>query len=142
MAQGLGDRSEVLLVLMPWGLPEGLVEELKTKCLGIQIITYSVGFDDKVPPLEIPQATWDTVTALFTWMAFPTPQQAPNLQYVQLLTAGCNHVSAKPIFQDTEVVFCTANGYILYEHWENQKSQTWVMPEHDEDTEDAVGLRM
>ncbi|KZL81255.1 glyoxylate reductase [Colletotrichum incanum] len=160
MAQGLSDRFEVLLVLMPWDLPGDLVRELKIKCPGIHIITYRVGFYDKVPPLEIPQATWDTVTALFTWMAFPTPEQAPKLQYVQLLTAGCNHVSTKPIFKNTEVVFCMANGVHppqisewviatflsfqrhLYEHWENQKRQMWVMPEHDEDTEDAVGLRM
>ncbi|KAK6225230.1 hypothetical protein QIS74_01277 [Colletotrichum tabaci] len=160
MTHGLGDRSEVLLVLMPWDLPDDLVQDLKTTSPGIQVITYRVGFYDKAPPVEIPQATWDRVTALFTWMAFPTPEQAPGLQYVQLLAAGCNHVSDMPIFHGTDVVFCTANGvhppqisewviatflsfqHHLYEHWENQKRRTWVMPEHDEDTQDAVGLRM
>lgn len=31
---------------------------------------------------------------------------------------------------------------VVQEHWENQKVGKWVDPESDEDTEDAVGLRM
>lgn len=31
---------------------------------------------------------------------------------------------------------------LVYEHWDNQKVGKWVDPESDEDTEDAVGLRM
>ncbi|TQN74335.1 hypothetical protein CSHISOI_01145, partial [Colletotrichum shisoi] len=64
----------------------------------------------KHPPIEIPQTTWNRVTALFTWMAFPVLEQAPSLQYVRLLAAGCDHVSDMPIFHGTDVVFCTANG--------------------------------
>lgn len=31
---------------------------------------------------------------------------------------------------------------LVFEHWDNQKLGNWVMPESDEDTEDAVGMRM
>lgn len=46
--------------------------------------------------------------------------------------------------QMSEWVIATFLGFQhhLYEYWENQKRQTWVTPESDEDTEDAVGLRM
>ncbi|KAE8330494.1 hypothetical protein BDV39DRAFT_201905 [Aspergillus sergii] len=32
--------------------------------------------------------------------------------------------------------------FTLFEHWDNQKRETWATPETDEDVEDAVGLRM
>lgn len=53
---------------------------------------------------------WDDVTVFVTGPAFPEVSQAPKLQLVQLQSAGANYVLDKPIFKDTDVAFCTANG--------------------------------
>lgn len=60
---------------------------------------------------------WKDVTILLTFTYLPQPKDAPTLQYVQLISAGANHVLGHPLFRDgrgdgeeEEVVFCTANG--------------------------------
>lgn len=101
---------EVLLILMPWDPPAWFTDALPKISPGIKIITHKCSMYDKEVPAEITQETWDSVTIFFTWNALPAKGQAPNLQYVQLLSAGCNHVIGTPLFEETDVTFCTANG--------------------------------
>ncbi|KAF7560071.1 hypothetical protein G7046_g4080 [Stylonectria norvegica] len=151
---------EVLLVIMPWDPPEPYIESLAAISPGIRVVTHRCGMYDTKVPVEISQEVWETVTVLFTWNSFPPKEQATNLQYVQLLSAGCNQAMGTAIFEDRNIAFCTANGvhppqisewviatflsfqHHLYDHWDNQKTSSWVKPISDEDTEDAVGLRM
>lgn len=59
---------------------------------------------------------WKDVTILLTFTYLPQPKDAPKLQYVQLISAGANHILDHPLFRDgrgdgkEEVQFCTANG--------------------------------
>ncbi|CAM1501474.1 Fc.00g034580.m01.CDS01 [Cosmosporella sp. VM-42] len=163
--QSLTKKPEVLLVIMPWDLPKSFVQNLDAIRPRIEVISYKCGMYDTEVPVEISHETWSRVTVLFTWRSFPSKEQASNLEYVQLLSAGCNHAMGKPIFEDTDISFCTANGVHppqiaewvistflafqhhpykpeVYDHWENQKREVWVEPISDEDTEDAVDLRM
>ena len=41
---------------------------------------------------EVPASVWAKVEVLYTWGALPDPAQAPNLRWVQLDTAGVNHL--------------------------------------------------
>lgn len=102
--------NEVLFVLAPWTPPEDYVRSLSQISPGITVITYECGSYDTELPTDISQETWAKVTVLLTWRLFPTKEQAPNLRYVQLLSAGCNHIVGKPIFEETDIAFCTANG--------------------------------
>ncbi|KAH7011063.1 hypothetical protein EDB80DRAFT_749605 [Ilyonectria destructans] len=145
---------------MPWDLPESFMSSMLEALPNITIHTQKCGMYDVEPPKEIPQETWNTVTVLFTWNMLPEKDQAPNLRFAQLLSAGCNQIMDKPIFEETDIAFCTANGvhppqisewvvstflafhHHLYKHWNNQHKSVWVAPESDEDTEDSFGLRM
>lgn len=103
-------KPEVILILMPWEIPADFVEHIKTLSPGIEVHIYFGGRHDKVVPSEISEEAWKKVTVLFTWNALPPKDLVPNLEYVQLLSAGCNHVADDPLFKDTDVSFCTANG--------------------------------
>lgn len=52
---------------------------------------------------------WREVEVLCTFTTLPAPEQAPRLRWVQLYSAGVNHVVNHPLFQ-TPVVFTTASG--------------------------------
>ncbi|KAE8141439.1 D-isomer specific 2-hydroxyacid dehydrogenase [Aspergillus pseudotamarii] len=110
-------------------------------------------------PRDISQETWNSITILLTWNYVPVKEHVPNLRYVQLHTTGCNHIADTPLFKDSDVSFCTANGvhppqiaewviatFLGFQHHCNRfvdsSRETWAIPESDEDTGDAVGLRM
>lgn len=108
------DQPEVLLVLMSWDLPLWFIEKISVVSPGIKLITRRTVRGAQEVPDDIPQDIWDSVTVLFTWIEVPSKEKAPKLRYVQLLTAGCNHMMEKPIFGDPDVIFCTANGVHPY----------------------------
>jgi hypothetical protein len=103
-------RREVLLAFVPWDLPSWFTDSVSTASPGIEVIGYRCGMYDKDVPPDIPEETWQSVTVFLTWNVLPAKELVPNLRYVQLLTAGCNHVAGNPLFEDTDIQFCTANG--------------------------------
>lgn len=110
MTQNAASLPEVLLVIMPWEVPIAFLEHASIVSPGITVISHKCTMYETQVPADISQDTWDRVTVLFTWNSFPEKEQAPNLQYVQLLSAGANQVADKPIFTDTDITFCVANG--------------------------------
>jgi hypothetical protein len=102
--------GEVLLVLLPWAPRKEYVDNMSQISPGIRVITYKTAMYDTEVPKEIPNETWETVTVLLTWKLFPTKEQAPKLRYVQLLSAGCDQLFGLPIFEETDIAFCTASG--------------------------------
>jgi phosphoglycerate dehydrogenase-like enzyme len=58
---------------------------------------------------EVPDSVWETVEVLYTWGALPDPAKAPNLRWVQLDTAGVNHLLDTPLWQ-SDVMLTTLNG--------------------------------
>ncbi|CAG7566405.1 unnamed protein product [Fusarium equiseti] len=60
-------------------------------------------------PLEpvFDEKEWEDTTIILTAVAtshlLPKPEQAPHLQYVQLTSAGADHMMDKPIFTDTKI---------------------------------------
>lgn len=62
---------------------------------------------------DITKDEWKSVTLLVTGYSregLPELQDVPNLQYIQLSSAGANAVVSDPLYTDTDVAFCTANG--------------------------------
>ncbi|KAK3991071.1 hypothetical protein QBC44DRAFT_349473 [Cladorrhinum sp. PSN332] len=116
-------------------------------------------WDQGHPPF--PDEEWKDVTLLLTFTVLPTPEQAPNLQFVQLMSAGANHVLEAPIFKNTDVKFCTANGvhgpqisewiigtYLAFQHrfpqyQLKQATQTWDRSDLlliDDSTSKTIGI--
>ena len=58
----------------------------------------------------VPDKAWTTVDILFTSNVFPKPEQAPNLRWVQLYSAGINHVVNEPIISADSLEVTTASG--------------------------------
>lgn len=62
---------------------------------------------------ELTQADWHDATILlagFSQESLPKKDDVPKLEYVQLTSAGANLVVSDPLFSETDVAFCTANG--------------------------------
>ncbi|GKU22037.1 unnamed protein product [Fusarium langsethiae] len=67
-------------------------------------------------PLEPPfdEGEWRDTTIILTGVTtaklLPEPEQVPHLQYIQLTSAGADHLIKTPIFTNTKIPICTANG--------------------------------
>ncbi|KAI3010030.1 hypothetical protein M752DRAFT_337986 [Aspergillus phoenicis ATCC 13157] len=152
--------QEFLLILMPCAFPDKWIASMRSAVPHIRIEKREIDRNATELPTDISPGTWRDVTALFTWKLLPPKELVPSLQYVQLLSAGCNHVMGTSLFDETDVAFCTANGvhppqitewvfmtFLAFQHHlpgylEHQKLGQWIDPTSDEDTEDAVGLRV
>ncbi|KAK0741961.1 hypothetical protein B0T21DRAFT_360453 [Apiosordaria backusii] len=135
-------RGHKLLMIMPWDQPDEFIEKIKAEFPGLQVVAYrQQEWDQTWAPF--PDEEWKDVTVLLTFTVLPTPEQAPKLEYVQLMSAGANHVLDLPIFKDTDTSFSTANGvhgpqisewiigtYLAFQHrfpqyHEKQKEGRW-----------------
>ncbi len=59
---------------------------------------------------EIPDDLWQSVEVLYTFGSIlPSPEQVPQLRWVQLYSAGADHIIDHPLFR-TPVIFTTASG--------------------------------
>lgn len=60
-------------------------------------------------PEEVPAELWAEAEVLCTVRAVPEPDRAPRLRWVQLLSAGADHVMDRPMF-DGDVALTTTSG--------------------------------
>ncbi|PSR83339.1 hypothetical protein BD289DRAFT_501238 [Coniella lustricola] len=96
---------------------------------------------------EVTKEDWQDATILATGFnqdGLPHKDDVPNLQYVQLSSAGANLITSDPLYTDTDVAFCTANGvhgpqiaewiiatFLAFQHeipayLEQQKQGQWI----------------
>ncbi|UPL02675.1 hypothetical protein LCI18_013609 [Fusarium solani-melongenae] len=105
---------EVLLVITPFAPKQEWLANLNAKCPSVEVITYPTELYAQEVPKEVPADVWKRTTCLFTWKAFPPKEWVPNLQFVQLLSAGCAQIFGLPLFEETEIAFSTSNGSHAY----------------------------
>ncbi|KAK3208580.1 hypothetical protein GRF29_77g1131578 [Pseudopithomyces chartarum] len=107
-------RGLVLLAIIP--LPEESVKEtlaeikeefpdLEYKYIFQQFQSFAGS------PVHVPADLLERVNVLVTisWL----PQKAsdvPNIKFIQFISAGTNHVAKHPIYTDTKIPLCSANG--------------------------------
>lgn len=95
----------LVLVLPSWTPPEKDIEQVRNRYPDLVV---QVGKMD-----ELTKDDWKDVTILLTGYSretLPKKDDVPKLQYVQLSSAGANLVVSDPLFSETDVAFCTANG--------------------------------
>ena len=103
--------KESLLALLPWDrLPEDSLQRIRDAYPGIAVKGYKCDWGFKKVPDEVTAEDLAAATILLTGTALPDKEAMPNLKYAQLVSAGANHVLEAPLFTDTNVKFCTANG--------------------------------
>lgn len=59
---------------------------------------------------NIPDRAMENAEILFTTQPLPKPEQAPNLRWIQLYSAGANHVMDAPIMQVEDIDVTTTSG--------------------------------
>ncbi|KAI2638293.1 D-isomer specific 2-hydroxyacid dehydrogenase [Xylaria nigripes] len=161
-ASNPGLTGHKLLILSDQKIPTASLDRLYAKFPGLQIVQCKVNpFKDLTAPIpDLLEEDWKTVTVLLTGPRLPTIEQAPKLQLVQLQTAGANYILENPLFKNTNIPFCSANGiagppiaewvictYLAYQHRiphyiENMRDGLWERSYDDSDTLDAVKQRV
>ncbi|KAK3352854.1 hypothetical protein B0T25DRAFT_195310 [Lasiosphaeria hispida] len=147
-------KGHKLAVIMPLISEPGFFDDLKSEFPDLEIVVHKLAWGQSAAPF--PESEWADVTIILTFNTLPKPEEAPKLQYVQLLSAGANHILDNPLFKDTDITFCTANGvhgpqisewiistYLAFEHHipdflDRQKEARWDRGESLSNIEDAV----
>ncbi|MEN8098239.1 MAG: D-2-hydroxyacid dehydrogenase [Chloroflexota bacterium] len=91
-------------VLVASPFPSKLLDKIRMVSPEIQL-EYHPLKRGEFPPLEVMKEA----QVLYTWATLPTPDQAPNLRWIQFHSAGIDHVSDKPIVQ-SDVLITTTSG--------------------------------
>ncbi|KAG9255538.1 D-isomer specific 2-hydroxyacid dehydrogenase [Emericellopsis atlantica] len=151
-------KGHKLLVLNPFPTPASSFDPLKETFPDLAIQHVAVDFHEGDAHAKVSDEEWSNVTILMTGSALPKIEKAPKLQVVQLQSAGSNHVHEKPLYKETDVTFCTANGvhgpqiaewviatFLAHQHHipaylETQKQARWAR--QAEMPDDAVGKRI
>lgn len=103
-------QGHKLLILTPWRPTEDFFDRLRSEHPGLEVVYHALDWQAKKPGSDFPEKEWEDVTILLTGSALPSREAAPKLAYVQLMSAGANHILENPLFLKTDVAFCTANG--------------------------------
>ncbi|OTA99104.1 hypothetical protein M426DRAFT_68412 [Hypoxylon sp. CI-4A] len=154
-------KGHKLLLLVPWDPPSGYIDSLNKTYPGLEVIHANWDtWQQQTLPSHITEEDWKSVTILLTGARFPTKEAAPNLKLVQLQSAGANFVLDNPLFTDTDIAFCTANGihgpqiaewiicsYLAFQHriphfLDNIKEHRWEHSWDDSAAQDAVQQRV
>lgn len=92
-------------VLVTTQADESLIQQLREISPRLNLVHHPAH-----APGEIPPDLWDDVEVLFTWDVLPDREVAPQLRWVQVLSAGVDHVVDNPLFADQEVLLTTTSG--------------------------------
>lgn len=59
---------------------------------------------------DVPESAWADTEVLYTFSKMPDPSQAPRLRWVQLHSAGLDHILDSPLVQAEDVEITSASG--------------------------------
>ncbi|MBI1257337.1 MAG: D-2-hydroxyacid dehydrogenase [Chloroflexi bacterium] len=93
--------SETINVVVAMNFSDAIINQLREVSPRLHVERYHPTVPDKV---------WATADILFTSNNFPTLEQAPNLRWIQLVSAGINHAASQPILLTDNVEVTTASG--------------------------------
>ncbi|CAM1505824.1 Fc.00g114610.m01.CDS01 [Cosmosporella sp. VM-42] len=147
-----------VLLIAPFTPPPAQIKAIRDEYPNVKLISYKLPWGQPHLGDDFPTDEWKNVKVLLTSTYLPSQDLVPNLQYVQLTSAGANHLLDKPLFKDTDVPFCTANGvhgpqisewvittflafqHHIYTYRDYQKQAKW--DRNIESTEDSYGKRV
>jgi phosphoglycerate dehydrogenase-like enzyme len=105
--------SQPINVLVALNLTDALLNRLREMSPRLNVEYYpptasEKGWGSTAQP--IPDKVWANAELLIAGRGLPKPEQAPNLRWIQLYSAGVNHVLNEPILQSGNVEVTTASG--------------------------------
>ena len=157
---GGGPPKETVLCLNPQEEPTDILHALRKRFPDVDIIYHRVRFTHSLAEAhaDVPSHLWEKATVLCTFNSLPEKDEAPHLNWLQLLSAGSNHIQGTPVWEDKDVTITTASGIhgpqiaewvvmtaLVQTHgykalYELQKKHEWGKPNFA--VRDRVGLRL
>lgn len=163
---GGGPPKDNVLCAVPAPEPKELMSTLRKRFPQIEITWRQVPFSFNPAAITsaVSEDIWKSVTILCTFAAFPESKDvAPNLELVQLLSAGSNHIQGLWVWEDESITICTSSGihgpqiaewvvmtHLVHTHkykglYELQKKHQWprdINTKREGAIRDRVGLRL
>ncbi len=96
--------AELVHVLSTLSFPDELLDRLRAVSPRLVVTQQNAASVD-----EVPSPLWEQVEVLYTMSAVPDPARAPSLRWVQLHSAGVNHVLNTPLWE-SDVIITTTSG--------------------------------
>jgi phosphoglycerate dehydrogenase-like enzyme len=153
--------SETILVLSPVPEPTEELELLRAKFPEATVKFIRLGRKGSPEENPIDKAIFKDVTILFSGYALPdSKEDAPNLKYVHLLSAGVEHIVSHPFFIGTDIPFTNCSGVhapqisewvimtaLIHFHkykpmYEAQKEHKWLKGQNTMGIKDLPGQRL
>lgn len=111
---GGGPTTETLLFISQGEEPQHITNSLRTQFPYIDLIYHrysSTTIEDPSPKSNVPDSLWQRATILVTSFVLPpSPDVVPNLRWVQVLSAGVDHLVNQPIYKETKIPITTVSG--------------------------------
>lgn len=115
---GGGPATETLLFIHNGEEPQHITNSLRTQFPYIDLIFHRYSStttenNDKSSSSKgnVPESLWRKATILVTFFVLPpTPDVVPNLRWIQVLSAGIDHLVDQPIYKDTLIPITTVSG--------------------------------
>jgi phosphoglycerate dehydrogenase-like enzyme len=110
---GGGPPNDYLLFTVPAPEPKDVTSSLRKRFPQIDITWVEVDFSFSFADIEdkIPKDVFAKTTILCTFAGLPkNKEDAPDLEVLQLLSAGSNHIQNHWIYTESDVTICTASG--------------------------------
>lgn len=95
---------ETINVLVAKPFPDHLIEKIANASPHVSVTKHPAE-----GPEDLPETIRET-HVLYTSRALPDPAEAPELKWVQLHSAGVDHILNHPLYRETEVCFTTTSG--------------------------------
>jgi len=92
-----------LLITVPF--PENLIAQIQDVSPRLRVRAVKASKADEIPP-----DYWATPEILYTSRVLPTPEQAPNLDWIQFHYAGVDHTREAPILRKAGLTATTMSG--------------------------------
>lgn len=97
--------SEKVEILVTLPISEELAEQISQASSRISLTVSPVR-----DAADLPEEIWQTAEVLYTMHILPTPEQAPNLRWVQSYLSGVEKLINAPLFAETEAALTTISG--------------------------------
>ncbi|KAL6921051.1 hypothetical protein FSST1_005077 [Fusarium sambucinum] len=107
-------KGHKAIILLNTESPKTQVEAIQKRFPDLTIKTFIEKKHNEPLEPEFDEKEWKDTTIILTAVAtvhlLPKPEQVPHLQYIQLTSAGVDHLTKNPLFAETKIPICTANG--------------------------------
>lgn len=104
-------KHERMLIILPIKEPTAILDQIRKDHPYIDITFLNRSLPDGLDPKNVDQSIYADKTILVTLTALPeSPKDCPELELIQLFSAGSERAQKSRIFSETEIPFTTSSG--------------------------------